>query len=49
MFFKVFSCTKIMASLLPNKNITLDEKNNVYVDDISSEGTSNRENLNQKL
>lgn len=40
------SCTKLgMASLLPNKNITLDDKNNVYVDNISSEGTSNRDKI----
>lgn len=40
------SCTKLgMASLLPNKNITLDDKNNVYVDGISSEGTANRDKI----
>lgn len=40
------SYTKLgMASLLPNKSISLDEKNNVYVDGISSSGTENRDKI----
>lgn len=40
------SYTKLgMASLLPNKSISLDEKNNVYVDGISASGTENRDKI----
>ena len=40
------SYTKLgMASLLPNKVITLDDKNNVYVDGISASGTENRDKI----
>lgn len=40
------SYTKLgMASLLPNKSITLDDKNNVYVDGISASGTENRDRI----
>jgi len=34
-----------MASLLPHKSITIDEDYKVYVDDISSEGTDNRNKI----
>lgn len=40
------SYTKLgMASLLPNKSISLDDKNNVYVDGISASGTENRDKI----
>ena len=40
------SYTKLgMASLLPNKSISLDDKNNVYVDGINASGTENRDKI----
>lgn len=40
------SYTKLgMASLLPHKNIILNENNDVYIDDVSTEGTENRDKI----
>ena len=40
------SYTKLgMASLLPNKSISLDDKDNIYVDGISASGTENRDKI----
>lgn len=40
------SYTKLgMASLLPRKNIKIDEKGNILVDGINAQGTSNREKI----
>ncbi|MRN24718.1 BREX-1 system phosphatase PglZ type A [Romboutsia ilealis] len=40
------SYTKLgMASLLPNRFISLDDKNNVYVDGINASGTENRDKI----
>ena len=40
------SYTKLgMASLLPNKSISIDDKNNVYVDGISASGINNRDKI----
>lgn len=42
------SYTKLgMASLLPYKNISLDDNNNIYLDGVSSEGTDNRNKILQ--